>query len=73
MAGGGSARYADVIAALGGSNAMACDKLYAMLLRRIVDIDLRSTPTPDTDVTAPRPVSPYALREILARFEKKAA
>ena len=73
MAGGGRARYADVIAALGGSKAMACDKLYAMLLRRIVDFDLRSIPTSDTVVTAPRAVAPYAMREILERFERKAA
>jgi hypothetical protein len=73
MAGGGRARYADVVAALGGSRSVAADKLYAMLLRRIVDFDLRSTPTSGTVVTAPRHVTPYALREILARFERKAA
>lgn len=73
MAGGGRARYADVVAALGGSRSVATDKLYAMLLRRIVDFDLRSPPTSGTVVTAPRPVTPYALREILARFERKAA
>ncbi|MDR6144901.1 hypothetical protein QE363_000694 [Sphingomonas sp. SORGH_AS870] len=73
MASGGHARYVDVVAALGGSRSVAVDKLYAMLLRRIVDFDLRSTPKSETVVTAPRAVSPYALREILARFEKKAA
>jgi hypothetical protein len=73
MAGGGHARYTDLVAALGGSKGVAVDKLYAMLLRRIVDFDLRSIPDSETVVTAPRAVSPYALREILARFEKKVA
>lgn len=73
MAGGGRARYADVVGALGGAASVATDKLYAMLLRRIVDFDLRCIPTADTIVTAPRPVAPYALRELLSRFERKAA
>lgn len=73
MAGGGRARYSEVVAALGGSSSGAVDKLYAMLLRRIVNFDLRSRPTPNSVVTAPLPVMPYALREILGRFERKAA
>ncbi|MCD2323036.1 hypothetical protein LQ953_03285 [Sphingomonas sp. IC-56] len=73
MAGGGRTRYADVVGALGGPASVGADKLYAMLLRRIVDFDLRCIPTADTIVTAPRPVAPYALRELLGRFERKAA
>ena len=70
---GGRARYADVVAALGGHRAHAVDKLYAMLMRRVVDFDLSSEPTADTLVTAPRPASAFALRELLARFQRKVA
>ncbi len=73
MAAGGRARYADVVAALGGHRAHAVDKLYAMLMRRVVDFDLSSEPTADTLVTAPRPASAFALRELLARFQRKVA
>lgn len=73
MAAGGRARYADVVAALGGHQAHAVDKLYAMLMRRVVDFDLSSEPTADTIVTAPRPASAFALRELLARFQRQAA
>ncbi|EZP49940.1 hypothetical protein BW41_03265 [Sphingomonas sp. RIT328] len=65
---GGCARYGAVLAALGGRRARARDKLYAMLVRRIVGFDLSKRPTADTPVTLPRPVVPYALREVLGRF-----
>ncbi|WP_294293734.1 hypothetical protein [uncultured Sphingomonas sp.] len=73
MAEGGRARYADVVAALGGHRAHAVDKLYAMLMRRVVDFDLSWEPTDDTVVTAPRPATAFALRELLARFQRQAA
>lgn len=72
-AAGGKARYSDVVAALGGSRAHAADKLYAMLLRRLVDFDLSIEPTSDTVVTVPRPASAFALRELLARFQRQVA
>ncbi|HZG09091.1 MAG TPA: hypothetical protein VEZ70_08945 [Allosphingosinicella sp.] len=72
-AAGGRARYRDVVAALGGRDAHAADKLYAMLMRRVVDFDLSSEPTDDTIVTAPRQATAFALRELLARFQRRAA
>lgn len=73
MAAGGRARYSDVVAALGGHHAHAVDKLYAMLLRRVVDFDLSTEPTDNTVVKAPRPANAFALRELLARFQRKVA
>jgi hypothetical protein len=73
LASGGRSSFGNVIAALGGSRCNAEDKLYAMLLRRVVAFDLFTPPTSDTSVTLPRPAKPYALREILNRFKRKAA
>lgn len=73
LAAGGGARYADVVGSLGGHHAHAVDKLYAMLMRRVVDFDLSSEPTGDTIVTAPRQAAAFALRELLARFQRHAA
>ena len=70
---GGTAPYAAVVSALAGNKAAAIDKLYAMLLRRIVSFDLETSPVETTPVTLPRRVTPYALREVLARFTRKAA
>lgn len=72
-AGGGSAPYAAVVAALGGARASAADKLYAMMLRRIVAFDLSAPPSATTPVTLPRPARAYALRKVLDRFRREAA
>lgn len=70
-AAGGQARHGDLVAAMGGPPVLAVDKLYAMLLRRIVHFDISTEPTGDTPVTAPRPARAFALRELLARFRRK--
>jgi hypothetical protein len=73
MGAGGCASYGTVFAALGGSRFNAEDKLYAMLLRRIVSFDLFALPTPDTPVSLPRRARAYALRDLLNRFRRKVA
>jgi hypothetical protein len=73
QAGGGAVPYAAVVDALGGVSAGAVDRLYAMLLRRIVSFDLSLEPSAGTIVTAPRPAKAYALRALLSRFAPKAA
>src|SRR5690606_19054155 len=73
MACGGGAPYGTVVAALGGRRCLAQDKLYAMLMRRIVAFDLSEPPSDSTLVTLPRPATPYALRDLLAQFRRKAA
>lgn len=70
---GGRASFGSVAAALGGAAANAEDKLYAMLLRRVVSFELFSRPTADTPVTLPRPARAFALHETLRRFQRKAA
>ena len=69
----GRAKYGDVVGALGGPRAVATDKLYAMLNSRIVGFDLSELPTNDTEVTLPRPATPFALRQLLSRLSEKAA
>jgi len=72
LASGGRSSFGNVIAALGGPRCNAEDKMYAMLLRRVVAFDLFTPPTSATLVTLPRPARPYALREILNRLKRKA-
>jgi hypothetical protein len=70
---GGCASYSAVVAALGGARAVAVDKLYAMLLRRIVDFDLGTLPNSETKVTLPVLAKPYALRALLQQLQQKLA
>ncbi|WP_404365844.1 hypothetical protein AB5I39_09695 [Sphingomonas sp. MMS24-J45] len=70
---GGSATYGTVVAALGGKRSHAADKLYAMMLRRIVAFDLFSLPTANTMISLPRPARAYALRDTLSRLRRKVA
>ncbi len=68
-AAGGYGLFDDVVAAIGGRRSHAVDKLYAMMLKRIVAFDLRAKPRRDTSVTLPRPARAYALRALLNRFK----
>jgi hypothetical protein len=73
LAAGGCASYGTLFASLGGFRFNAEDKLYAMLLDRIVSFELFSVPTSDTPVSLPRPARAYALRDLLNRFRRKVA
>lgn len=70
---GGCASYGTLIAALGGRRSHAESKLYAMLLRRIISFTLENLPTADTPVAMPKAARAFALREVLNRFQQKAA
>lgn len=71
-ASGGCMSYGTLCAVLGGRSRHAPDKLYAMLLRRLVAFDLRERPSSVTPVTMPKVARPYALREALNRLRRKA-
>ncbi|WP_174275550.1 hypothetical protein [uncultured Sphingomonas sp.] len=72
-ASGGCARYADAVAVIGAVRADAVDKLYAMLMRRVVSFSLTREPHGATPVTAPRPAEAFALRALLSKFVEKVA
>jgi hypothetical protein len=72
-AAGWCAPYGTLFTALGGSRSNAEDKLYAMLMRRIVSFELHTVPANDTPVTLPRPARAFALRDLLNRFRRKVA
>lgn len=65
--GGGTTTHADLVNLLGGGS-LAADKLYAMMLDRVVSFDLSAPPVPTTAVTAPRVAKPWALKELLSKF-----
>lgn len=73
VAAGGRATHGSLVAALAGDSRDARDKLFAMMMRRVVAFDLWTEPTPETPVTLPRPARAFALRELLAKFAREAA
>jgi len=64
--------HGDLCALLGGRMSHAEDKLYAMLLRRVVSFELHDRPGGDTPVLLPRRARAFALRELLGRFAPRA-
>ena len=70
---GGRASYGALVALLGGERSHAVDKLYAMMLHRIVAFDLSAPPTAETPVMLPRPARAFALTELLTRCRREAA
>jgi hypothetical protein len=66
---GGRAPLGAVLDAVGGSGREALAKLHAMMVRRVVAIDLASPSMGDTPVLVPpAPADPDALRAFLRRF-----
>lgn len=65
-------RHGALCALLGGRMSHAEDKLYAMLLRRVVSFELGDKPADDTPVVLPRTARAFALRDLLGRFAPEA-
>lgn len=70
---GGRASHGSLVSKLGGSPSHAGDKLYAMLLRRVVAFDLSAPPKAETPVWLPRPAEAHALTDLLTRLRAEAA